>query len=353
MGWVNGDDSGWQMGGYGVLGIGTPRSMRTEDGAVDVDSFGVWGLLGTSDDVRTIVGEVTSNDTWPPSPRRAAIFGRNALRDQGSAVYGEAAPADSGADADSFGFIAGRSPYAGEVTGVFGQGTERGVIGIAAQPGGIGVYGGGVGGVGTGVFGDSQSAVGVVGRTENGIGVYGQSEAGGMAGRFDGDVHVSGRLQHTGTIVLTGDLEVSGDVRLLNQDLAEDFDIAETEAGEIEPGSVLVLEEDGALVRCRKAYDRMVVGVVAGAGSFRPAIVLGCAPSCRRRLPLALTGKTYCRVDASHSPIVVGDLLTSSDMHGHAMKATDPSRAFGAVIGKALGALGSGCGLIPILVALQ
>jgi hypothetical protein len=35
------------------------------------------------------------------------------------------------------------------------------------------------------------------------------------------------------------------------------------------------------------------------------------------------------------------------------MKATDPARAFGAVIGKALGSLESGRGLIPILVALQ
>jgi hypothetical protein len=35
------------------------------------------------------------------------------------------------------------------------------------------------------------------------------------------------------------------------------------------------------------------------------------------------------------------------------MKATDPGRAFGAVIGKALGPLQEGRGLIPILVALQ
>jgi hypothetical protein len=35
------------------------------------------------------------------------------------------------------------------------------------------------------------------------------------------------------------------------------------------------------------------------------------------------------------------------------MKATDPSRAFGATLGKALQPLGAGVGLIPILVALQ
>lgn len=35
------------------------------------------------------------------------------------------------------------------------------------------------------------------------------------------------------------------------------------------------------------------------------------------------------------------------------MAALDPARAFGAVIGKSLGLLASGSGLVPILVALQ
>jgi hypothetical protein len=35
------------------------------------------------------------------------------------------------------------------------------------------------------------------------------------------------------------------------------------------------------------------------------------------------------------------------------MKAADPTKAFGAVIGKALRPLASGKGLIPILIALQ
>jgi hypothetical protein len=49
----------------------------------------------------------------------------------------------------------------------------------------------------------------------------------------------------------------------------------------------------------------------------------------------------------------VGDLLTTSDRPGHAMKLTDPLRGFGAVIGKALKPMASGQGLLPILVALQ
>jgi hypothetical protein len=71
------------------------------------------------------------------------------------------------------------------------------------------------------------------------------------------------------------------------------------------------------------------------------------------RHPLALMGKTYCRVDAQFAPVALGDLLTTSATRGHAMKAVDSSRAFGAVIGKALAPLRSGTGLIPVLVALQ
>jgi len=49
----------------------------------------------------------------------------------------------------------------------------------------------------------------------------------------------------------------------------------------------------------------------------------------------------------------VGDLLTTSPTPGHAMRADDPGRAFGAVLGKALRPLADGQGLVPILVALQ
>jgi hypothetical protein len=71
------------------------------------------------------------------------------------------------------------------------------------------------------------------------------------------------------------------------------------------------------------------------------------------RVPLALIGKTSCRVDAGYGAIEPGALLTTSETQGHAMKATDPAKAVGAVLGKALRPLRSGCGLIPIIVTLQ
>jgi hypothetical protein len=68
---------------------------------------------------------------------------------------------------------------------------------------------------------------------------------------------------------------------------------------------------------------------------------------------VAPVGKVYCKVDADPSPITVGDLLTTAAPPGFGLKAADSSRAFGAVIGKALKPLAAGQGLIPILVALR
>ena len=42
--------------------------------------------------------------------------------------------------------------------------------------------------------------------------------------------------------------------------------------------------------------------------------------------------KVYCEIDGTHSPIEMGDLLTTSTQKGYAMKAEDPFKAFGAVI---------------------
>ena len=68
---------------------------------------------------------------------------------------------------------------------------------------------------------------------------------------------------------------------------------------------------------------------------------------------MALLGKVFCKVDASNAAIEVGDLLTTSSTPGYAMKVSDPQKAFGALIGRALRALPDGCDLIPILIALQ
>jgi len=110
--------------------------------------------------------------------------------------------------------------------------------------------------------------------------------------------------------------------------------------------------ENGVTSPCNRAYDRRVVGVVSGAGLYRPAVVLDRRNGDNRR-PIALIGKVCCLVDASFGKVRIGDLLTTSETPGHAMRAEDPSRFAGSVIGKALGELEAGCGLVPILANLQ
>ena len=195
------------------------------------------------------------------------------------------------------------------------------------------------GGKGFGVFGGSVAGSGVEGHSTTGVGVVGFSEHG-LAGRFIGDVEVTGNLKMSSP---TCDI-VLGDV-------AEGF--SAQDGGIIEPGTVVVLDRIGLVRPGDESYDKRVAGVVSGAGEYRPAIVLDQRRSADNRLPVALMGKVCCKVDAQYSPIEVGDLLTTSPTPGHAMKAADPLKAFGSVIGKALRPLNEGQGMIPILIALQ
>jgi len=102
-----------------------------------------------------------------------------------------------------------------------------------------------------------------------------------------------------------------------------------------------------AATHCRPA------GIVSGAGALKPGIVLGRDGVAGRSRPIALAGRVNCQVDARYGPVEVGSLLTTSSTPGHAMRAVDERRAFGAVIGKALAPLSAGQALVPILVALQ
>jgi hypothetical protein len=145
----------------------------------------------------------------------------------------------------------------------------------------------------------------------------------------------------------------SGDIILNNADCAEDFDILNST--EIDPGTVMVIEQEGKLKECDLPYDKRVAGVISGAGNYKPGLVLDKRKkSVESRKSISLMGKVFCKVDARPAPIDVGDLLTTSYTRGHAMKAVDPVKAFGSVIGKALKPLEEGSRrMIPVLVALQ
>jgi hypothetical protein len=231
---------------------------------------------------------------------------------------------------------------AGTGAGVYGEhkGTGPGVVGTntAAGPGGVGGFFHSE--VNTGVHAETKSpttaavACFQLNPVGTGAALYAEHIAGKVAGFFKGDV------------IVTGDVSFPG------ADCAEDFTIrADADA---EPGTVMALCPTGELVPCVGPYEKKVVGVVAGAGAFRPGIVMDRhGPPTDHRRPIALVGKVYCKLDADFGPVEVGDLLTSSPTPGHAMKAADPERAFGSVIGKAMAPLRAGRGLIPILISLQ
>jgi|SRR5215212_53880 len=150
-----------------------------------------------------------------------------------------------------------------------------------------------------------------------------------------------------------GNLDITGELNMLNADCAEEFEVDTDCRHLVAPGTVVVLGAEGHLRYSTAAYDKCVAGIVSGGGEYESAIVLDRKSSEPGRMAVALMGKVSCKVDASYGPVEVGDLLTTSDTPGHAMKVGDAARAFGAVIGKALRPLRDGKALIPVLVALQ
>jgi hypothetical protein len=134
-------------------------------------------------------------------------------------------------------------------------------------------------------------------------------------------------------------------------DYAEGFDVSE--ADQVKPGAVLVIDakNPGKLALSSRAYDRKVAGIAAGAGGLDSGVKLGTGQFDHS---VALAGRVYCNVDATEVGVEAGDLLTTSDTPGYAMKVTDYSRAQGAVLGKAMESLEQGKrGQILVLVTLQ
>jgi hypothetical protein len=68
-------------------------------------------------------------------------------------------------------------------------------------------------------------------------------------------------------------------------------------------------------------------------------------------IEVAIAGIVSVKVSAENGPIQRGDLLTTSNTPGHAMKATEFIP--GTILGKAMGTLDSGTGVIEVLVLLQ
>jgi hypothetical protein len=160
-----------------------------------------------------------------------------------------------------------------------------------------------------------------------------------------------------GTTAPAAKLDVNGTARvkvleITGADLAEKFPTTET----LEPGTVVEIDPDnpGHLRKAQGAYNKRVAGVVAGANGLSKGIILGNLEGSENHTPIAISGRVWVYADAAHEAIEPGDLLTTSDTPGYAMKASDPSRAHGAVLGKAMTRLEKGkTGMVLVLVNLQ
>jgi hypothetical protein len=135
-------------------------------------------------------------------------------------------------------------------------------------------------------------------------------------------------------------------------DLAEPFAIREEN---IKKGSVVVIDEHnpGHLKLSTQAYDTRVAGVVSGANGIKPGISLHQEGAIEGGENVALSGRVYVQADAGFGAIKPGDLLTTSETPGHAMKVTDHAKAQGAILGKAMSGLKEGKGMVLVLVTLQ
>jgi len=164
------------------------------------------------------------------------------------------------------------------------------------------------------------------------------------------------KVQSTGLSTFAGPVTVAGTLTATTvysnyQDVAEWVPAA----GPMPAGTVVVLSDEVAntVTASKRSYDTSVAGVV----SPTPGLLLGVEGPSKAKI--ATTGRVKVRVDASRSPIRIGDLLVTSDRPGMAMK-SEPLEIGGAkmhrpgtLIGKALASLPEGEGEILVLLSLQ
>ena len=120
-------------------------------------------------------------------------------------------------------------------------------------------------------------------------------------------------------------------------DLAEKYESNE----ELEAGTVVCFGGEKEICACETEADHRVAGVI----STDPAYMMNAGSEGQY---VALTGRVPCKVVG---PVVKGDLLVSAGVKGHA-KADNDAKP-GRIIGKAVGSLDAGEGIIEVLVNMM
>jgi hypothetical protein len=361
-------------GGFGVKG------QSNASGGVGVDgvaSSGTGGSMGVHGSASSPNGFAVKGENHANTGTAAAVYGVTSST-TGYAVMGYASQA-SGGSIGVFGQsnssagtgVMGFSPYIG-VQGVV-QATSGSTIGVkgltySADGAGVsgyntstgwgakGVYGTTLGGGGSaGVYGEAvtSGAAGVLAtNTDGGFAFWGSSASGiGLKIKAGGPVLAEFWDSSNGDdrrlyIARDGTTHSDGPYSATGADFAEMYPAD----GELTPGTVVAIGDDGKLEPASDRRPRAVMGVV----SAHPTIVGGAAMKNEGnagKVAVAILGIVDVKASAGSGSIRPGDLLTAGSEPGTAEKAiwTSP----GTVIGKALEALPSGAGTIRMLVTLR
>ena len=274
--------------------------------------------------------------------------------------------------------IYGTSPSGNGVQGSSGSAGSSGVYGENTSGGGFGVAGRTTG-AGYAIYGDNANPAGWAGvfngnfyysglqnkldAMENFTATvraadffFGHSGRRGSPGRalvdFTDTLHLNFASDWANTYIGGNNVSVCTLTIRGGCDIAEPFKMSNNE---IPKGAVVVIDEDNAghLKMSDQACDRRVAGIISGANGVNTGVTLTQEGVFEGGQNVALSGRVYVQADASNGSIKPGDLLTTSDVPGHAMKVTDHSKAQGAILGKAMTALKDGRGMVLVLVTLQ
>ncbi len=232
-----------------------------------------------------------------------------------------------------------------------------GVEGRCAFSGQVGVYAYASGSNGIALKANSNTGTNygtavVVTKSGNGDAlVVNTSSSNGNLAVFRTNGSTMARIDNAGTGRFNGGVYTSG------ADFAESVKVDQP-VGEFEPGDVMIIDTKAArrFALSREANSALVAGVV----STRPAVVGTTHDVARGRsarmlaeeVKLGIVGICPTKVCDEGGEIRIGDLLVTSSVPGHAMRAA-PNPAVGTVIGKALDALKQGTGKIEVLLVAR
>ena len=124
--------------------------------------------------------------------------------------------------------------------------------------------------------------------SSNGTDLWGQLVIHGPTGNVG-----IGTVQPTEKLHVNGNIRVSGDIFLGNADCAEEFAVENLSVAE--PGMVMVLKDDETVCPSEKPYDRTAIGIVSGAGHYKPGIILNKKDDGIHRVPIAIMGRVLCK----------------------------------------------------------